>query len=523
MARENWVKHLTVDKRIVRLLSASTYENFPGAIREMVSNAYDADATEVNITIDLKKDFIEIRDNGNGMTPDEFGFFLRIAGQKRDQRRISSVFSRRQIGQFGIGFLAIFPFGMEIEIESTALRSKITFKAKVPAEKYIREGQTIDVEDIQIPGYEIVDESYYDQHGTTIHISGLTEMAHRFFSKENNVKARRDSIMSFEPLDKLAWLLQEELPLDYSPKSPYREAFEDLGSSGIKVRLNDKELFRNAPGTHILENSSWEHESIRCRYVIATNWKKVLPEEAQYFKQILRNTGIGKRTSFSLGLAGRAFSRLAWLTGEIYILEGLDNLLTIDRSRFVESPEYDRFADYFRQRLSFHAYRVEDVSEAERDINRQLKESRSAEVGSKREIILHKVDQLKSKGFDVVTKSIKDVPNEAKPVKIDLHKKVVQVVEDHPGLSDLVTIGTKKIPVKYAEWNYLESPPIRRDHQGIMVINEKYPLFTSLRYGEVFKKILIIAFLISEKTDTADDLYKKLSKELPKEFEDLIS
>ena len=57
MARENWVKHLTVDKRIVSLLSASTYENFPGAIREMVSNAYDADATEVNINIDLKKDY----------------------------------------------------------------------------------------------------------------------------------------------------------------------------------------------------------------------------------------------------------------------------------------------------------------------------------------------------------------------------------------------------------------------------------------------------------------------------------
>src|SRR5688500_5861577 len=99
MARENWVKHLTVDRRIVRLLSASTYENFPGAIKEMVSNAYDADATEVNITIDLKKDFIEIRDNGNGMTPDEFGFFLRIAGQKRDKSRISSVYGRRQIGQ----------------------------------------------------------------------------------------------------------------------------------------------------------------------------------------------------------------------------------------------------------------------------------------------------------------------------------------------------------------------------------------------------------------------------------------
>ena len=304
MARENWIKHLTVDKRIVRLLSASTYENFPDAIREMVSNAYDADATEVNITIDLNKDFIEVRDNGNGMTPDEFGFFLRIAGQKRDKLRISPVFGRRQIGQFGIGFLAIFPFGKEIEIKSTALRSEITFKARIPAEKYNREGQTIDVEDIQIPGYEIVDEKYYDQHGTTIHISSLTEVAKRFFSNEGNVKSARDSIMAFSPLERLTWHLQEELPLDYSQESPYYKAFEDLGSSALKVRLNDKELFRNSPGTDILENSSWQYEDIKCRFVIATNWKKVIPEEAQHFKQRLRNVGIGKRTSFSLGLAG---------------------------------------------------------------------------------------------------------------------------------------------------------------------------------------------------------------------------
>jgi HSP90 family molecular chaperone len=111
MDRETWIKHLTVDKRIVRLLSASTYENFPDAIREMVSNAFDADATEIHISIDLKQDFIEVKDNGNGMTPDEFGFFLRIAGQKRDKRRISPTYGRRQVGQFGIGFLAIFPFG----------------------------------------------------------------------------------------------------------------------------------------------------------------------------------------------------------------------------------------------------------------------------------------------------------------------------------------------------------------------------------------------------------------------------
>jgi len=444
MARENWIKHLTVDKRIVRLLSASTYENFPDAIREMVSNAYDADATEVRITIDLKQDYIEVKDNGNGMSPDEFDFFLRIAGQKRDKRRVSPVFSRRQIGQFGVGFLAIFPFGKQIEIESTATRSNKIFKATVPAEKYVREGQSIDVEDIQIPGYEIEDDKYFDKHGTTINISGLTEMIKRFFSKENSVKTKPDKILALEPIERLIWMLQEDLPIDYPIKSVYHEAFEDLRSSGLRVWLNGKELHKNTPGSHILENSSWSYEGIECRYVVATNWKKIKPEEAQHFKIRLRNVGIGPRTSFSLGLAGRAYSHLHWITADLFILEGLDHLLTIDRARFVEGPEYDEFVEYFRQRLSHFAFYVQNVAEAGRDINRQFKESRAAEVGSRRKIVLNKVEQLKRKGFEVVTKSASEVSKTSEPVKIDLNKKTVQVIEDHPDFDESVTFSDKK-------------------------------------------------------------------------------
>lgn len=523
MARENWIKHLTVDKRIVRLLSASTYENFPDAIREMVSNAYDADATEVRITVDIRKDFIEVKDNGNGMSPDEFDLFLRIAGQKQDKRRVSSVFSRRQIGQFGVGFLAIFPFGKKIEIESTSSRSDRLFKATVPAEKYVLDGQSIDVEDVQIPGYELVDDKYLNYHGTTFTISGLTEMVKRFFSKENKVKTKPDTILALEPLERLQWTLQEDLPIDYPAKSVYSEAFKDLGSSGLRVWLNNNELFRNTPGTHILEDSSWEFEGIKCRYVVATNWKKIKPEEAQHYKIRLRNVGIGKRTSLSLGLAGRAYSRLHWITADLFIMEGLDHLITIDRARFVEGREYDKFVEYFRQRLSYFANYVEDVAVAERDINRQLDDSRTAEVGSKREIVLSKVEKLKRKGFDVITKSASEVSKKSESIKIDYNKKTVQVVEDHPDFTESVIFNDKSISIKFSEWDNLDSPPVRRDKQGNLEINTKYPLFTSRRYGEVFKKILITTFLLSEETTSSKSLYKALSKELIKEFEDIIA
>ncbi|KXK12543.1 MAG: heat shock protein 90 [Chloroflexi bacterium OLB14] len=523
MARENWIKHLAVDKRIVRLLSSSTYENFPDAIREMVSNAYDADATEVAITIDLKQDYIEVKDNGNGMTPEEFEFFLRIAGQKRDKSRTSPVFKRRQIGQFGVGFLAIFPFGKKIEITSTASRSDIFFKATVPAGKYVSEGQSINVEDIEIPGYQVEGEDYFDEHGTTITISGLTDMVKRFFSKENKVKAKPDTILSYAPMDKLKWILQDDLPLDYPPNSVYATEFKDLGTVGIKIWLNGKELNRNTPGERVLESSYWESGKIKCRYLVATNWKKIKPEEAQHYKLRLRNVGIGKRTSFSLGLAGRAYSRLHWITAELHILEGFDDAVTIDRSRFVESPEYDEFVNYFRDRMAHFANYVENVSEAERDINRQLSESRSAEVGSKREVIQNKVEQLRRKGFEIISKSSNQVSKSSQPVKVNYANKTVEVVEDHPDFDDLISFEDKVYNINYVKWNDLDTMPIRRGQSGELEINTKYPLFNSRRYGEVFKKILIKTFLLSEQTRSSKELSINLAKELLKEFKDIKS
>ncbi len=103
-----WPKHLTVDKRIISLLSASTYESFPRALRELVSNSYDADATQVDITLSITDKVLTVKDNGTGMTPDEFDFFLRIAGRQRTRKR-TTVLGRKRIGQFGIGFLRHVP------------------------------------------------------------------------------------------------------------------------------------------------------------------------------------------------------------------------------------------------------------------------------------------------------------------------------------------------------------------------------------------------------------------------------
>jgi hypothetical protein len=65
--------------------------------------------------------------------------------------------------------------------------------------------------------------------------------------------------------------------------------------------------------------------------------------------------------------------------------------------------------------------------------------------------------------------------------------------------------------------------PVRRGRDGELEINIKYPLFNSRRYGEVFKKILIATFLLSERTRSSKELSVYLAQELLKEFQDIKS
>lgn len=524
MTQTTWQKQLTVDRRIVRLLSARTYEDFPGSIREMVSNSYDADATEVRIELDLDQGVLSVSDDGNGMTTEDFDLFLRIAGQQRG-RRVSPEFARQRIGQFGIGFLAIFPFAGRVDISSTARRSPIRFQATIPTQEFVREeARLIDVQDVQIPGTEVSDPKFLHEHGTTIRVSGLTDMVHRYF-KGSSIKlsSSRKTIRTWNSFDRFRWVLQEDLPLDYSEGSAYREAFSDLSSAGMRIWLNDDELFRNDIAAHVLENETWQFGDIKCRYVITTNWRSIQPSEARFLKQRLLNVGVGSRTSFGLGLTGRAYSRLHWLSGEIRILEGLDNLISIDRARFLDSPEYDQYAEHFRSRLAHYANHVEAISEAERDINRQLSDSRLAVVGPRRDVINRSIDKLSSRGFKVKSTGSQTGGENFPAVRVDVGRNVVEVVEDHPDLIDGVQIGEDIHTVRYERWDINKGalPAVRRGRDGTIEVNETYPLFRSRRYGAVFKKVLILLLLASEQAESSEALLSEIEQQLIREFSDL--
>jgi hypothetical protein len=93
-----------VDRSHLITLGRRLYTESLELIRELVNNAYDADAAEVRITI--REDEIEVADNGLGMDLEGLKQYFNIGSQEKLYHDLSPRYRRRRIGQFGIGKFA---------------------------------------------------------------------------------------------------------------------------------------------------------------------------------------------------------------------------------------------------------------------------------------------------------------------------------------------------------------------------------------------------------------------------------
>ena len=114
----------TVDTKLFRELGEYLVGRESTALIELIKNAYDADATHVQVygegLASSEGGVIVVEDNGTGMNAAEFSSgFLRIAGRtKTGSDRRSPWFRRRYTGEKGIGRLAAHKLAHVLEVES---------------------------------------------------------------------------------------------------------------------------------------------------------------------------------------------------------------------------------------------------------------------------------------------------------------------------------------------------------------------------------------------------------------------
>lgn len=96
---------VTVDKSHLVTIGERLYTESVELLRELVNNAYDADATEVRISI--SDDEIIVEDNGSGMDFEGLNQYFNIGSPFKRQNPVSPKFSRTRIGEFGIGKFSV--------------------------------------------------------------------------------------------------------------------------------------------------------------------------------------------------------------------------------------------------------------------------------------------------------------------------------------------------------------------------------------------------------------------------------
>ena len=107
---------ITVDKSHLITIGEKLYTEKMSFIRELVNNAYDADATEIRV--DISENEITIIDNGSGMDDAGLRQYFTIGSPFKKGERLSPRFGRSRIGEFGIGKFAALAAARTFEVHT---------------------------------------------------------------------------------------------------------------------------------------------------------------------------------------------------------------------------------------------------------------------------------------------------------------------------------------------------------------------------------------------------------------------
>ena len=151
-----------------RTLSKSIYEVF----KEFVSNSYDADAENVNVTVNTLEDLLIIEDDGTGMDEKTIKNFYRLGDSVKLDQKVTAK-GREPIGQFGIATILLPSLGASYTLETWKDGKKITIK-----ESFVDDN----VASLPI-SFTVTDDNEHE-HGTRITITGLRIKDGSYFNME---------------------------------------------------------------------------------------------------------------------------------------------------------------------------------------------------------------------------------------------------------------------------------------------------------------------------------------------------
>jgi len=129
---------ITVEKSHILSLGERLYEQSIELIRELVNNAYDADATRVDVNVSGKE--IVVSDNGEGMNMEGLQQYFNVGSDEKLLHPKSPRFGRDRIGQFGIGKFASLAAASRFEL--TTQKGDSTARVVFDKARWLEQGDS---------------------------------------------------------------------------------------------------------------------------------------------------------------------------------------------------------------------------------------------------------------------------------------------------------------------------------------------------------------------------------------------
>ena len=395
---------IKVHEKALAHLSRGLYRSPASALRELVSNAWDAKATTVRITTNYPNFFqIAVEDNGVGFTLDEFVNLMEggIGNSEKSPSR-AAMNGRPVIGRLGIGMLGIAQMCLGFRIISRPKTGR-GFSARIRLYDLLKESldrndpsvtrQESGTREVDVGDYQI--EGSFDlrnvRFGTTIIADDVHPTFVRAFQDSVTFKGFKrppkewsgflkivSGVRSLQELGdywRLIWELAASCPVPYVNERavPHKLIFDDqkiLKSHNFKVFVDGRELRKpvylhgNPEGYtyHRIQPQTkrvYEKDLAFHGYIVVQEGSQLHPDELRGIMIRIKNVGIGYYDPSFLDYRINQGPRSRWLTGEIVVDQGLEDALNIDRDSFNRfHPEFRAIQEYVHDILNTKIFPV---------------------------------------------------------------------------------------------------------------------------------------------------------------------
>ncbi|GHV15657.1 hypothetical protein FACS1894169_07740 [Bacteroidia bacterium] len=164
----------SVDAGVIDRLGSELVARQETAVSELVKNAYDADATKINIKFENSDNIggtLYIEDNGTGMTREQLiNGFMRISSTSKIHNPLSDIYKRKRAGQKGIGRFAVQRLGEKLTIITQTKESKNALVVSIDWNDY-----TSDIDLLTVNNKILTRQDKSKENGTTLKIELLKD------------------------------------------------------------------------------------------------------------------------------------------------------------------------------------------------------------------------------------------------------------------------------------------------------------------------------------------------------------